>query len=67
MAKLKKRMRVICFALTLIFTLIVFCGINVPVANAEGYLTGSIKITVLNKGYGVEWLYALKDDYEEKT
>lgn len=66
MAKLKKRIRVVCFALTLIFMLPVFCVINVPVANAEEYLTGSIKITVLNKGYGVDWLYALKDAYEEK-
>lgn len=28
--------------------------------------TGSIKVTIVDKGYGVEWLYAIKDLYEQE-
>lgn len=64
MTKLRKRIMVL--VLSFILTAPAFVCPGVINAKADGYLTGNIKITILNKGYGVDWLYALKEAYEEK-
>ena len=59
--------RIIASILSVLVVTAVFLPMQTQKAQAaDDYLKGNIKVTVMNKGYGVEWIYALRDAYEKK-
>lgn len=51
------------FACIMTMSIFAACTKGVEISEAT---TGNIKVTVVDKGYDTEWLYALKDVYEQK-